>query len=109
VAAHDVRFPFVQAPLGHHHAMGPHCITKSTASSRVPTVGYMHQLNPQLQLCCSSFIAGVLRCPCSPQMTRDASTYSNMNGLWEFQLGSGFGEPVPFGETASLGYGAVIS
>jgi len=34
-----------------------------------------------------------------PQMVRDASTYTNLNGLWEFQLGNGPNEPVPFGQT----------
>lgn len=32
-------------------------------------------------------------------MTRGDLTYNNLNGLWEFQLGDGFNEPVPFGKT----------
>ena len=35
-----------------------------------------------------------------PQMTRDASTYTNLNGLWEFALAKG-GDPIPFGQTLS--------
>ena len=32
-------------------------------------------------------------------MTRPAATYANWNGLWEFQLGNGWGEAPPFGQT----------
>ena len=42
---------------------------------------------------------GVLQEYPRPQMTRPATTYKNLNGLWEFQLGSGFAEAVPFGQT----------
>ncbi len=35
-----------------------------------------------------------------PQMVRDpSSTYVNLNGLWEFELASGFSDPIPFGRT----------
>jgi len=33
-------------------------------------------------------------------MTRDeATTFTNLNGLWEFQLADGFSDPIPFGKT----------
>jgi beta-galactosidase/beta-glucuronidase len=35
-----------------------------------------------------------------PQMTRDeASTFTSLNGLWEFELASGFNDPLPVGRT----------
>lgn len=33
------------------------------------------------------------------QMTRAASTFKTLNGLWEFQLANGFSDPPPFGQT----------
>ena len=42
---------------------------------------------------------GVLQEYPRPQMTRPAATWKNVNGLWEFQLGTGFDEAPPFGVT----------